>query len=171
MQRSIRSRFRTLGDAYLFFDTDHSGYVDKEEIKGAIRVFGVPYVPDNVLDRIVVLCDTDVKDGQINFTEFIAHLADAHKDTSGDVFVEQEHWTDHRPTNASSNLNMTATRAGNALNDHLYTHFTNVHDAFLKFDKKRTGFISQTEFRNMLGKKSYEPPCSEHDLSVHSILM
>ena len=67
IKKSIRKRFRTLGDAFLFFDSHHSGYVGKEEIRDAIRVFGVPYVPDGVLDKIIDICDTDVKDGNINF--------------------------------------------------------------------------------------------------------
>ena len=56
--------------------------------------------------------------------------------------MEQEHWVDHRK---NANLTMTATRAGNELKEHLYAHFSNVNAAFLKFDKRRTGYISKNE--------------------------
>jgi Ca2+-binding EF-hand superfamily protein len=60
-------------------DTDNSGYLDKEEIKAALKdITGSDTISDQVAEDLMKNIDSN-NDGQINFEEFEKYLASKSK--------------------------------------------------------------------------------------------
>jgi len=69
----LNLHFTNMRKAFHFVDVDNSGTVDAAEIRRAMHLWGVD-LDDETLNLLMAECDSD-GDGQIEYNEFIDHLA------------------------------------------------------------------------------------------------
>ncbi|TMW96385.1 hypothetical protein EJD97_007468 [Solanum chilense] len=71
MHRHRLERDDDLFKAFQYFDTDHSGFITKDELESAMKEYGMG--DEDTIREIIVEVDTD-HDGRINYEEFCAMM-------------------------------------------------------------------------------------------------
>ena len=69
----ISEHFSNMRKAFHYVDVDNSGTVDAHEVRRAMHLWGID-MTDEQLEILMAECDPD-GDGQIEYNEFIDHLA------------------------------------------------------------------------------------------------
>ncbi|XP_078584990.1 EF-hand domain-containing protein 1-like [Branchiostoma floridae x Branchiostoma japonicum] len=72
LQKDNYMNHSSLREAFLWYDKDRSGKIDKSEVRNLCRRCNLP-VDDDLLDALIAECDHN-KDGQIDYFEFIKFL-------------------------------------------------------------------------------------------------
>ena len=64
-----------LSEVFLLVDTEHTGTISPDELKGAFKKLDIPEMNDELMEKIFAGIDHD-KSGQIHYAEFLAALAE-----------------------------------------------------------------------------------------------
>jgi len=163
----IAEHYRNMHDAFHYFDQDGSGKIATAEVERVIQMWNLP-IPHEVVQQL--LLDAD-KDGEIDYSEFIATLArdtvqnartDGHAPMPGAEPIEvgprfrpvkHEKWVED-PTEMPQ-LNRAPTKkevskGKIAIQDKIAEHYKDMHEAFKYIDLDGSGMVSEPEVERAL---------------------
>ncbi|KAH9512262.1 hypothetical protein Btru_041326 [Bulinus truncatus] len=154
--------------AFIACDKKNKGYITKKEFRKVLADLGILMADDQFSQLMSRL---NVHNGRMQYMDFILNFGDPrHSDPPPDI---TEHMSNHR-VNAirGDEHRMTLEEVETKLRQKLRENFTNLREAFYKFDDLNKGSLDRKSFRHMLDSfmilttnDTYEKLCDKLGIS------
>ena len=142
-------KYTSIKDAFLAFDTDHSGRISDNEFRAVLQIWGFR-LSQRLFQKLLSRFRSSDDVNGIDYTQFSEYFGKIlYPKDSGYNFTPRNNIKNSKES-AVERKEETADDVEAALRNALFQQFKSIRSAFLYFDKDMNGTISKEEFKEVL---------------------